>query len=283
MRLDHYLAGISEDLSRTLVRKVIQIGGVHVAGRRVRRSSTPVKKGEQIELYLDALPLEPFVMSEACELYRDPYLLALNKPAGIETQPTPARYQGTLYAALLTYLKNPQRPQLKPELGMAQRLDRETSGVMVFSIHKQAHRGLTEAVSSRQLEKRYLALVQGSPPAEGEFRSLLARNRATNRVRSVRHGGKEAMTRYRRQRQFDGAALVEIELLTGRSHQIRAHFSEAGFPLLGDQRYDGPRTMAGIEIPRQMLHSASLRLNHPVGGKPLLLQAPLPDDFTTVL
>jgi 23S rRNA pseudouridine1911/1915/1917 synthase len=284
MRLDQFVPSRTDELSRTLLRKIVEIGGVHVGGRRVRRCSLPVRGGEEVVIHLDGLPLEPYVLRPEDVILEDKFLLAVAKPAGVETQPTPARYKGTLYAALLDYLHNPHRPLDRPELGMAQRLDRDTSGIMVFSIHGRAHRRLTEIIAGREADKSYLALVCGHPAEnEGEIRSLLARNRATNRVRSVSKGGKEAITRYRVLEKFTEASLLEVQLLTGRSHQIRAHFSEAGHPLLGDVRYDGPRFWQGREILRQMLHARHLVLPHPVTGETLTLEAPIPGDMEELL
>jgi 23S rRNA pseudouridine1911/1915/1917 synthase len=279
-RLDLFLAGALADAGRGVIKRLIDLGGVHVAGRRVRRCSLPVTAGQRLELFVDGLPLEPFQLDPAMILYRDRYLLALDKPAGVATQPTPARYQGTVYAALQQFLGGAGRVTL----GMVQRLDRDTSGAMVFSIHPRAHKGLTAAFAEHRVVKRYLALVFGRPPcAEGEFRSELARRRSTNRMVSVEHGGKPAITRYRVLTSADDASLVEVEIPTGRSHQIRVHFAEAGHPLLGDPAYGGPVTVRGIAVPRQMLHADTLSLVHPVTGVPLELKASLPADFTTVL
>lgn len=283
-RLDQFVSARTEELSRTLLRKIVDLGGVHVGGRRVRRCSLPVKSGEVVEVHIDGLPLIPYVLTPEEVVWKDKYLLAVAKPAGVESQPTPARYRGTLFEALLRYLQNPFRPMERPELGMVQRLDRETSGVMVFSIHPRAHRRLSQIISGREAEKTYLALVCGvMVEKQGEFRSLLARNRATNRVRSVLKGGKEAITRYRVLSEFVNTSLVEVNILTGRSHQIRAHFSEAGHPLLGDERYGGPRFLEGRQIPRQMLHSLRLSLPHPVTDELLTLEAPLPADMAELI
>lgn len=284
IRLDQFVAVRTGELSRTTVRRIIELGGVHVGGRRVRRCSQSMQAGEKIEVHLDGLTLEPFVLSEAHILYRDKYLLAVDKPAGVETQPTLARYQGTLYAALLDYLHDPFRPHQRPPLGMVQRLDRETSGVMVFSIHPGAHRGLTTLFAGREVRKCYLAIVAGRLPAPaGEFRSHLARGRDGNRVRSVSHGGREAITRYRVLEEFADASLVEVEILTGRSHQIRVHFAEAVHPLLGDRTYGGSGAWQGRALSRQMLHARALTFTHPVSGKLLEVQAPIPDDMTLLL
>lgn len=284
MRIDQFLALRIEEHSRASLRKIVEIGGVRSENRRVRRCSQPVRSGQLVEVHIDGLPLTPFSLSEEHVLFRDGDILAVVKPAGVDSQPTPARYKGTLYEALLRYLHNPFRPRERPELAMVQRLDRDTSGVMVFSIARRAHKALSRIFSDRQAEKLYLALVAGVPSEpEGEIRSLLARNRATNLMRSVERGGREAITRYKVIECFDGASLVEVRILTGRSHQIRVHFSEAGHPLLGDRRYGGPGECKGGRLERQMLHAWRLLLPHPVTGKPLDLQAELPEDMEKML
>jgi 23S rRNA pseudouridine1911/1915/1917 synthase len=283
LRLDQFLAARGTGLSRTRARKLIEIGGVHLDGRRTRRCGEAVREGSIAVVHYDGGPLDPFRLTDDHILYRDKFVLAVAKPAGVDTQPTPARYQGTLYAALLTYLRDPWRPLDRPALGMVQRLDRDTSGVMVFSIHPRAHRGLTRAFAERRVDKIYLALVHGRiDDDQGEFSSRLARSRKGNRMRSVEGGGREAVTRFRRvMERFADATLVEVEILTGRTHQIRVHFSEAGHPLLGDLRYgkgDGETS-----CPRQMLHAARLAFPHPVSGEPLVIEAPVPIDMRRVL
>lgn len=284
MRIDQFVAGRCEGFSRAVVRKLVDLGGVHVGGRRTRRCSYQVQDGEHIEVYVDGLPLEPFHLDAAKIIWQDKYLLALDKPAGVETQPTPARFKGTVYAALLDFLHDPFRPHQPPSIGMVQRLDRDTSGIMVFSTHPRAHRGLTEAFAGRQARKTYLALVAGRMAGtEGRFCSQLARSRATNKVKTVERGGKEAITCFRVREEFEAASLVEVEILTGRTHQIRAHFSEAGHPLLGDVHYSGPAEWNGCPIGRQMLHSWRLSFPHPVSGETVDLEAPMPDDMAVLL
>jgi len=281
-RLDQILCRRLPEFSRTRARQIIDLGGVHLDGRRARRCGQAVAAGTQVEMFLDGYPLPPWAMSSADILAEDSYLLVVNKPAGVDTQPTPARYKGTLYQALLAYLEK-TRGRDRVELGMVQRLDRGTSGAMVFSVHRRAHRGLTEILRQRQADKRYLALVEGAPqPEAGEYRSLLARNRASNLVRSVARGGKEAITRYRTLAVLAKATLVEVQLVTGRSHQIRAHFSEAGHPLLGDGRYGGQGTLAGLALEHPLLHSWRLSFRHPMSGEEASYTAPLPPLWSQV-
>jgi 23S rRNA pseudouridine1911/1915/1917 synthase len=283
-RLDIFLSAAGVNLSRTFAKKIVDLGGVHVNGRRVRSCSLNMKTGDLVEVYIDHLPVDPYRLREGDVVFHDQYLIVLNKPAFVDTQPTHARYKGTLYEALQWHLKDPRRPQKKQELGMIQRLDRGTSGLIAFSIHPRAHKKMTEVFVEHQVRKRYLALVAGRPdPAEAEIRSFLARTRNANKVMSVAKGGKEAITRYRVKKVLDGAALVEVDLLTGRSHQIRAHLSEQGHPLLGDDRYGGPSQIADIEIERPLLHAAELSFAHPVSGDQLEFSVPLPEDMTRVI
>lgn len=284
MRLDQYIAQALPDFSRTYARKIIDLGGVHLDGRRMRRSSVSVASGASLEIYLDDQPLDVFSLTDEHILYRDTYLLAINKPAGINSQPTPSRFKGTLYDALLRLLESPYAKGQKPSLGMVQRLDRDTSGVMVFSIHTRAHQPLTRIFTSRGVHKVYLAMIEGTlDQPQGEFRSLLARQRSTNLMKSVQKGGKEALTRYRVIESFGDATLVEIEIPTGRSHQIRVHFSEAGHPLLGDTRYGGSGSWRGVAVPRQMLHAWKLQLEHPVSCESISFEAPYPADLLDML
>jgi 23S rRNA pseudouridine1911/1915/1917 synthase len=284
MRLDQFLSREIDELSRGVIRKIIDLGGVHVDGRRLGRCSHAVKRGQQVEVYLDGRPLDIPELVEGDVLFHDPYLLAINKPAGIEFQPTHARYKGTVYETVLRYLRKNGSGGASVSLGMVQRLDRDTSGVAVFSIHRRSHGGLTAIFAERKVSKRYLALVTGHPPGPaGEFSSLLARQRSTNRMKSVEKGGREAITRYRVIEEFDCASLVDVEIPTGRSHQIRVHFSEAGHPLLGDRTYGGPASLKGQALLRQMLHAAALDFAHPVSGETLSIVAPLPDDMARVI
>ncbi|MDT8419591.1 MAG: RluA family pseudouridine synthase [Desulfuromonadales bacterium] len=283
LRLDRYLADTISGLSRVQAKKIIDIGGVHLEGRRMRSCSRAVTENEQIEVYLDHLPLEPFRLTPDNIVYQDKYLIVLNKPAGVDTQPTHARYKGTVYEALQVLLQDRFSPQKKPELGMVQRLDRGTTGLMTFSIHPHSHKGLSKIFMDHRVDKRYLALVGGVPqPGLGEIRSLLARSRKENKVVSVPRGGKEAVTRYRVTERYGSTSLVELDLLTGRSHQIRAHMAELGCPLLGDLRYGGMTELNHAPIGRPLLHSARLAFFHPVTGESLEFEAGLPHDMATL-
>lgn len=284
-RLDQIIAACCEDISRTCARRVVDLGGVHVQGRRVRKCSLSLDPGAEVEVFLDGRDLEPYRIDPDSVLFRDKYVLALNKPAGIAIQPTPARYKGTVYEAMLHFLHNPCQRHTKPELAMVQRLDRDTSGVVVFSIHKRSHKSLTAAFTQRKVKKVYLALVAGSPEkSTGSIHSMLARHRASGRMKSVSKGGKEAITQYRVLEQNDAYSLLEVEILTGRTHQIRVHLSEAGLPIVGDTFYGGPAALNANRVERSMLHAYRIAFEHPCEvDRTLHLSVSPPSDFDLAL
>jgi len=283
VRLDQFLQHNSPDLSRTRIRKIIDIGGVHVDGRRIRKCGRLIQAGETIQLHQDQSPLEPYRVSPDDILFQDKYILVISKPAGIDTQPTPARYKGTLYEAVQIHLKRDNRFR-KVEIGMPQRLDRNTSGAIVFSIHPESHKKLTQQIQSHEVKKEYLAMVQGNPTQEtGTYHTFLQRNRNNHLMQSVppeTKGAKEAITHYKVIKNWPDSALVEVQLVTGRTHQIRAHFSEAGHPLLGDKQYGGPEVHGGCKWSRHCLHSWKLQFKHPKTGSLLSFIAPIPHDMS---
>lgn len=283
-RIDQSISDQCPELSRTLTRKFIDIGGVHLNGRRVRKCSISVCDGDKIEVFIDGFDLKCFRLSDDEIIYQDSYIIVINKPSQIESQPTPARYKGTLYDALLLWLQDPFRLHLKPTLGMVQRLDRDTSGVMIFSTHQHAHKSLTSHFTERRAKKKYLALVVGQVENDhGEFSSTLAKNRATNKMKSVEKGGKHAITRYSVLYRFENVTLVEVDIPTGRMHQIRVHFSEAGHPLVGDDRYGYDPSKFDAVVTRTMLHSWTLECEHPVTKKKMNFKASPPHDFMQLL
>ena len=278
------MAEMADDISRSFAKKLVDLGAVHVNGRRVRKCSLPLNLRDEIEVNIDGLSLTPYVLTEADIVFQDKFILLINKPAGVDSQPTPSRYKGTLYAAVADYLRNPLRKDLRPTIGMVQRLDRDTSGLIIFSIHPAAHKELSHLFSQRAVVKKYRAIVAGRiTETSGEFASQLARRRSTNMMVSVEKGGKDAITRFQLLAASDIASYVEVEIPTGRSHQIRAHFSEAGHPLLGDVKYGGIEQIDEQKFTRQMLHASSLSLNHPRHGDKLDFHLDLPYDMKTVV
>jgi len=280
-RLDRYLASKLPALSRARVQALIDEGKIHVDGKAAR-ASLRLRGAEAIRVEIPA-PEPIALLPEAIPLsvvFQDKQLLVLDKPAGLVVHPGAGNKGGTLVNALLHHVKDLAGigGELRP--GIVHRLDKDTSGLMVVAKTQAALEALQKAFASREVDKRYLALVAGQPPDSGQFDTLHGRD-PKNRLRfsgKVKRG-KRAVTRFTVVRRFKEAALVEIELLTGRTHQIRMHFAEGGFPLLGDALYGGRKQSKSPIIARQALHAARLSFVHPKTGKTVAFTAAPPKDF----
>lgn len=279
-RFDRFLASKLDQLSRSRIQALIEEGLVTVAGKPVKASARLVG-GEQIVVVVpDPVAAEP--KAEALPLtvlYQDRDLLVIDKAAGMVVHPGAGHQQGTLVNALLHHVRDLEGVggELRP--GIVHRLDKDTSGVMVIAKHERALAALQKAFAERSVEKIYLAFIAGEPPDAGTFRTLhgrhpIHRQRFTGKVKR----GKPAVTHYRVLERLRGAALVEVRLETGRTHQIRVHFSEAGFPLLGDPIY-GSRRSQRLGAPRLALHAHRLAFAHPIKKRRVEVEAPLPPDL----
>ncbi len=271
--------------SSTIILPVYEQGVVRVDGA-MAKPAYRLRGGEAIEVEIPAPePAEP--QAEALPLvtlYEDRDVLVLDKAAGMVVHPGAGHRAGTLVNALLHHVKDlgGVGGVLRP--GLVHRLDKDTSGIMVVAKHGEALAKLQTAFKAREVDKRYLALVLGQPPDAGTFRTLHARH-PTKRLRFTGRGqkGKPAVTHYTVKERFAEAALVEVDLETGRTHQIRMHFAEAGFPLISDALY-GPRAAQRPDlIARQALHAWRLSFPHPRTGKQVSLEAKPPADFRAAL
>lgn len=218
-------------------------------------------------------------------VFEDTHVIVVDKPPGLLTQPGPERERGTLLSQIHRYLHRKAEGH-RFHLRVVHRLDRDTSGLLVFSKSSFAQRGLLWQFKHRQVEKKYLAVVEGIlPQNEGTFRTKLVRNRGDWRRGSThrRNAGKVAVTHYRVRERLRGATLLEVGLETGRTHQIRIHFAEAGFPLIGEPVYRNDRNEPKIPFHRQALHAQSLAFTHPHSGERLQFTADMPDDLQQLL
>ena len=280
-RVDQFLASRLVELSRARVQALIAEGAVRVDGQTVRPSRR-LKGSEAIELVVpepEAIEPQPEALPLAL-LYQDRDIVVLDKAAGMVVHPGAGHATGTLVNALLHHVADLQGVGGALRPGLVHRLDKDTSGVLVIAKNDHSLTTLQAAFKSREVEKTYLALAYGQPPEEGRFDTLHGRHptdrlKFTGRVKT----GRRAVTSYRVTRRFALASLVEVSLETGRTHQIRVHFAEAGFPLLGDQVYGTAASRRVTVIDRQALHARRLAFAHPRTGKPLTFEAPVPADF----
>jgi 23S rRNA pseudouridine1911/1915/1917 synthase len=279
-RLDRVLAGRAEVASRSLAERLLREGAVRVDGT-LRPKSHRLEAGALVEAELPEP--EPRPAPEPVfvpVVYEDEHLLVLDKPAGLAVHPGAGERRRTLLGQLLALGAaggpDPERP------GVVHRLDRDTSGLLVVARSQQAWAALTEAIRSRDVQRRYLALVRGRPRSRtGRIDAPIGRDRRDPTRRSLdTDEPREAATRFEVVETMSEHALLEVSLETGRTHQIRVHLAAIGLPVAGDPQY-GVAGDLGLE--RQFLHAYRLRFRHPLAGEELELECPLPPELETAL
>ncbi len=289
-RLDIFLGHYEPHISRNRIQTLIKEGLARVNGRS-EKAGYKVKLGESVTLKLpekkvyEVLP-EPIPLYV---IYEDEHLIVLNKPPGLVVHPAPGNYTGTLVNALLHHygsLPSAAGKEGRERAGIVHRLDKDTSGVMVVARTQEALRSLSAQFKARVVRKRYLALVAGViKKGSGTIEAGLGRH-VKERKKFSTHTlhAREAVTLYKVKERFRNATLVEVEIKTGRTHQIRVHMTHIGHPVLGDRTYGGARATQGVaSVERQMLHAESLSLLHPATGHPLCFSAPPPADMQAAI
>lgn len=272
-------------LSRRAAREAVRAGRVDVDGVAADEPGADVPEDAKLVLAPDR-PARYRVRSRLEVLAEDPDFLIVEKPAGLLTVPTAERETDTLLARVLDYLHH--RFRRRPSAFVVHRLDRDTSGALVFARTRPALHFLQELFKRHAIEREYLAIVQGSLPDSGVFSADLVRDRGDLRRGVARRGepGKRAVTRYRTLERLSGATLAAVELETGRTHQIRVHFAGAGHPVVGDRVYGRESRQARFDsrqFPRQMLHARKLGFSHPRTGDIVRVVSPPPQDFLDAL
>jgi 23S rRNA pseudouridine1911/1915/1917 synthase len=267
-------------LSRRAAREAVRSGRVDVAGKPCDEPGQDVPPDADLRFHADR-PLRRHVKTRLVVLYEDDDVLIVDKPAGLLTVATEAREKDTLWSRALHYLQH--RYGGRPHAGIVHRLDKDTSGALVFARNRAAHHELHDRFRTHAIDREYVALVEGAPADSGTFDADLVREPGLRRsVARPGQEGRRAVTRYKTVERLGDAALVSIRPETGRTHQIRVHFSAAGHPILGDRVYARPGTGAR-SAPRQMLHARRLGFPHPRTGETVSAESPLPDDFEKVL
>ncbi len=276
-RIDRFIAARG-GISRGEARRALDTGGVFLDGRRCKVAGRALREGQRVVVNLaegGRGAAAPAPLERARLLYADAEIAAVDKPAGVPSQPTLTSDRGTLPELVAALLGS--------AVTLVHRLDRDTSGVTVFARSPAAAAALAAAFRDGAPEKTYLALCARAPaPAEGRLAAALGKDPARAGLRRVDPRGDPAATRYRTLREGPLAALVEARPETGRTHQIRVHLAHLRAPLLGDARYGGPRRVGEVSVPRVMLHARRLELAHPATGARLVFEAAVPDDFLAV-
>ncbi|MCA9176337.1 MAG: RluA family pseudouridine synthase [Planctomycetales bacterium] len=309
-RLDVYLASQFPQHSRARLRRAITDGGVSVEGRGAKPSER-LKQGQTVTVTLPPDPRpgpapEPIPLDL---LYEDEHLIAVNKPPGMVVHPAKGHWEGTLASALahhfqqLSSVGGPTRP------GIVHRLDRDTSGVLVVAKTDEAHHALAEQFQERTTEKHYTVIVLGVPDRDRDWINEPIGPHPYQRermaIRRDHPDARDARTFYEVRERFNRFSLLDVQILTGRTHQIRVHLTHAGYPVLCDRLYGGRAEIDAAELragsrrgdagttlegelltwrlTRQALHAERLKLRHPVTGDELQFTAPLPADMAIAL
>lgn len=313
-RLDLYLAQEFPSLSRTRIQKLIEEKFVKCNGE-FAKSNLRIFSGDQIELYFPA-PKSTTLKAENIPLkilYEDEYLVVVDKPAGLVVHPGAGNWEGTLVNALLHHYGDSLSKssgiggELRP--GIVHRIDQNTSGILLITKTDEAHKNMSQQFKEHSITRRYEGLCWGVLPEKGEWKDSIGRDpRERKRMAVVTEGGRHALTVFRKKSDFhQSVSHFEAELFTGRTHQIRVHFSAHQFPLLGDATYinatQGARQkketcqrllekMAPLaldkiqslhEKKRQFLHARHLGFIHPISGKKLIFESEVPQDLREIM
>jgi len=309
-RLDKYLTDRITFMSRNQLQKLIDGGGVHVNGR-LPKASTVLRKGDTVEVVVPPPPTTEIQPEEIPLdiLFEDEHLIVLNKQPNIIVHPARSHLKGTMINALAWHFRNSSSTggalsSVGTEFarpGVVHRLDRHTSGVIIFAKKDEAHWKLGHQFEHRRVDKRYVAIVHGrvEPPIDVIDLPLgphPSREKGYREKYVVRHDeqGKPSVTIYRVRETYDPHAaspadrytLLELDLKTGRTHQIRVHLSHLGYPIVGDDMYGGRPFVDGDGreiITRQALHAAMLSFVHPISGQKMVFTAPLRGDMAELV
>lgn len=268
-------------------RRLIETGKIRLAGEVVTNPTRKVRKGDPLELSL-AAPRPSVARARRLEadlvVYIDPAVVVVNKPAGLSTVPfdESEEREGTLDALVRDVVARRDAVRGRAPLGVVQRLDKATSGLLVFARTFAAKKHLGQQLRQHSMHRRYLAIAHGDVK-KATFRSHLVQNRGDGLRGSSQDEGQLAVTHVEPIERLRGATLVACRLETGRTHQIRIHLSEAGHPLVGEKVYVRAFRGAPIPAPRLMLHAAELGFDHPTDDRPMRFEQPPPADFEAVL
>ena len=298
VRVDKFLMNRIENATRNKIQKAAKSGYIFSNENPVRQNYK-VKPGDNIKVMFHHPPYENLIVGEKIDIdiiYEDNDILVVNKPPNQVVHPGHGNYSGTLLNGLIYHNENlPENSDGRP--GLVHRIDKDTSGLLVVAKSDIALTKLSEQFFHKTIDRKYLAIVWGTPsPEQGTIDKYLSRDKKNRMIMSVpvdEDIGKRAITHYKVVEKLGYVSLVECELETGRTHQIRAHMKHIGNPIFNDQRYGGDKILKGtifnkykqfVEncfklLPRQALHAKTLSFNHPRTNERLAFETELPNDF----
>lgn len=282
-RIDSYIARNTE-LSRTNIQRFIENGKIQV-NLKSTKVSYKVQENDEITIE-EEKPKETSLKAQNIPikvLYEDNDIIVVNKPKGMVVHPANGNPDGTLVNAIMAICKDSLSGiggEIRP--GIVHRIDKDTSGVLIIAKNDKAHINLSEQIKNHEVEKTYIALIKGIVKEnEATINMPIGRSTKDRKKMAVRKDGKNAITHFKVLERFDNYTLLEIKIETGRTHQIRVHLSEIGYPIIGDEVYSNGKNKWGVK--GQCLHAKSLKFKHPITGKEMFIEADLPEYFEEVL
>ena len=293
-RLDAYLASQIEGWSRARLQQLIEDEDVLVNGKHAK-SSYKLNAGDEVEVELVASPTTTFAPENIPLdiVFEDAALIVVNKPAGLVVHPAAGIQSGTLANALAYHFEQLSTNAGAVRPGIVHRIDKDTSGLLAVAKTEIAHERLADQFRERKVFKSYLALVHGAVERDsGRIEQPLARDPRNRTRMAIVRGGRGALSLYKVRRRFDRFTLLDVEIKTGRTHQIRVHLASLKHPVVGDEVYGGgrdntvrdPKVRVDIrKLGRHFLHAAELRFSHPISGEQLRFESLLPTDLQQLL
>ncbi|MGK0551835.1 RluA family pseudouridine synthase [Enterococcus faecalis] len=281
-RIDKVLSELLPAHSRSQIQQWLKEQQIQVNGQ-VIKANYKVHAGDKIIIFIPE-PTVLDVFPEAIPLdivYEDTDVLVVNKPQGMVVHPAAGHERGTLVNALLYHADHLSSINDVIRPGIVHRIDKDTSGLLMVAKNDQAHASLAQQLKDKTSLRKYIALVHGEIPHEkGEINAPIGRSKSDRKMQAVVEGGKPAVTHFTVLERFVGYTLVELQLETGRTHQIRVHMKYIGYPLAGDPLYGPKKTLTGNG---QFLHAQLLGFKHPTTGEAMIFEAPLPELFKKTL
>ena len=305
IRLDEYLmiwlpTALGEPISKSKIRTLVISGAVYVNRHRNKNMTTPLYSGAFIEVYYDESAFQSgntqrislARLDPSRVVFEDEWLIVVDKPAGLPTQPTVDANRANLFDLMKKFFDQRENTE-NAYVGLHHRLDKDTSGLVMFTKVESANKGVSELFTNKKIRKTYQCLTWRAPSSPNyqvnqqfEIENYLGKISEKNenaKFGAVTSGGDHALTRFRVLECFRDVYWLEAEPHTGRTHQIRVHCAENHLPILGDPIYRDSKVVSFATAPRLMLHAGVLTFIHPMNQKEMIIRTPLPDDFVNTL
>ena len=283
-RIDKVLPTLDENLTRVMAQKLIEQENVKVNGKSVK-TSYKLNENDKVEVEIPEVK-EISIKAQDISvevLYEDNDIIVVNKPKGLVVHPANGNPDGTLVNALMKICKGTLSGiggEIRP--GIVHRLDKDTSGAIIVAKNDKAHINMSEQIKNHEVEKTYIALVKGFVKEnEATINMPIGRSTKDRKKMAVSKNGKNAVTHFKVIERFGNYTLLEVKIETGRTHQIRVHLSQIGYPIVGDAVYSNGKNEWGVE--GQCLHAKSLKFKHPITGKEMFIEAPMPEYFEYII